>query len=40
VHYTYVLFGQRDRKFYIGATSDLRRRLRLHAEGRVRLERH
>jgi putative endonuclease len=40
VHYTYVLFGQRDRKLYIGATSDLRKRLRLHAEGRVRSTAH
>lgn len=36
VHYTYVLFSEADRKLYIGATGDLRKRLKLHAAGRVR----
>jgi len=36
VHYTYVLFSEADRRLYIGATSDLRERLRLHDAGRVR----
>jgi putative endonuclease len=36
MHYTYVLLSGADGKLYIGATSDLRKRLRLHAAGRVR----
>jgi putative endonuclease len=35
VQYTYVLLTEADGKFYTGATSDLRKRLRLHAAGRV-----
>lgn len=36
MHYTYVLLSKTDGKFCIGATGDLRKRLRLHASGRVR----
>ena len=35
MHYTYVLFSGADGKLYIGATNDLRKRLSLHAAGRV-----
>jgi putative endonuclease len=35
VQYTYVLLSEADGKFYTGATSDLRKRLRLHAAGGV-----
>ena len=35
MQYTYVLLSEADGKFYTGATSDLRKRLRLHAAGRV-----
>ena len=36
VHYTYVLLSRLDGRFYIGATGDLRERVKLHSEGRVR----
>ena len=32
-YYTYVLISQKDGKYYIGSTSDLRRRLRFHNFG-------
>jgi putative endonuclease len=35
VQYTYVLLSEADGKLYTGATSDLRKRLNLHAAGRV-----
>jgi putative endonuclease len=34
--YTYVLRSDADGDWYTGSTGDLRARLRLHAEGRVR----
>ncbi len=34
--YTYVLFSERDGRFYTGTTADLRQRIRQHAEGKVR----
>ena len=34
--YTYVLQSELDGNWYTGSTGDLRVRLRLHAEGRVR----
>lgn len=40
MHYTYVLFSERDGNLYTGATSDLRARLKLHASGRVRSTAH
>ena len=40
VHYTYVLFSRSDGKLYIGATGNLRQRLKDHAEGRVRSTTH
>ena len=36
MYYTYVLQSTSDGKWYTGATSDLRARVRAHAEGRVR----
>ena len=36
MHYTYVLLSEADRRFYMGTTSDLRKRVGLHATGRVR----
>jgi putative endonuclease len=35
VHDTYVLLSQRDGNWYIGATGDLRARLKSHRAGRV-----
>ncbi len=35
MRYTYVLLSEADGRFYTGATSDLRKRLRLHAAGGV-----
>ena len=34
--FTYVLRSESDGEWYTGSTGDLRARLRLHAEGRVR----
>ena len=34
--YTYVLLSERDGKFYIGSTGDLRNRVLLHNKGAVR----
>ncbi|HWO91949.1 MAG TPA: GIY-YIG nuclease family protein [Methylomirabilota bacterium] len=36
MHYTYVLLSRTDGRFYTGATSDLRNRVKMHAQGRVR----
>ena len=36
MHYAYVLYSESDREWYTGATSDLKARVREHAEGRVR----
>jgi len=36
MHYTYVLHSDKDGRFYIGATSDLRSRISAHEKGRVR----
>jgi putative endonuclease len=36
VYYTYVMMSETDGRFYTGATGDLRRRVALHAGGRVR----
>jgi putative endonuclease len=33
--YVYVLKSKKDRNFYIGSTNDLRKRFRLHNEGKV-----
>jgi putative endonuclease len=35
MHYTYVLASERDGRFYIGTTSNLRERLKQHVKGRV-----
>ena len=34
--YTYVLLSEKDSEWYTGSTRDLRARLKMHAEGRVR----
>ena len=34
--YTYVLQSSRDQRFYTGTTRDLRARMKLHTDGRVR----
>lgn len=34
--YSYVLLSEKDGKFYIGSTGDLRERLQEHNKGRVR----
>ena len=36
VYYVYVLLGKDDRKFYIGYTNDLERRIKEHKLGKVR----
>ena len=36
MHYTYVLYSEKDGERYTGATSDLKSRFREHADGRVR----
>jgi putative endonuclease len=35
MYYTYVLLSERDNKFYIGYTSNLKNRYREHSDGRV-----
>ena len=35
MYYTYVLQSEKDRKFYIGFTKDLRQRFKEHAKGLV-----
>ena len=34
-YYVYILFSQKDKKFYIGSTSDLRKRFSNHKRGEV-----
>jgi len=36
MYYVYVLFSDRDKKFYTGFTDDLKRRVAEHNAGRVR----
>jgi putative endonuclease len=36
VYYTYVLLSERDRKFYVGFTPDLRARIEKHKKGLVK----
>jgi putative endonuclease len=36
VYYTYVLRSDRDQRLYTGTTHDLRTRIKLHADGKVR----
>jgi putative endonuclease len=40
MNYSYVLVSERDRKFYIGSTGDLRDRLQKHNIGAVRSTAH
>lgn len=35
MYYVYVLRSEKDDNFYVGYTSDLRSRLRLHGEGKI-----
>lgn len=35
MHYVYVLLSQKDNNFYIGFTSDLKRRLKEHKDGKA-----
>ena len=35
IYYTYVLRSEKDDKYYIGSTCDLKRRLKSHNNGRV-----
>jgi len=35
MYYVYVLKSEKDRRFYIGHTTDLKKRLELHNKGRV-----
>jgi putative endonuclease len=35
MHCTYVLSSEKDKRFYIGTTSDLRNGLKQHTQGRV-----
>ena len=34
-YYVYVLFSQKDKKFYIGSTGDLKKRFSSHKRGKV-----
>ena len=36
MYYTYILQSQKDRKFYVGYTGDLRKRLLEHNDGRIK----
>lgn len=35
MHYTYILYSEKDKKLYIGSTSNLKRRLKEHQSGKV-----
>ena len=35
MYYVYVLISKKDRKLYIGYTDDLKRRIKLHNDGKV-----
>ena len=37
MYYVYVLLSEKDSKFYTGATSDLKNRIKQHNEGKVLL---
>ena len=36
MHYVYILFSFKDKKFYVGYSQNLNRRLREHQRGKVR----
>ena len=40
MHYVYILQSERDKKFYIGMTADLKRRYSEHQAGRVESTKH
>jgi len=40
MYYVYVLYSEKDDNFYVGHTSDLRGRVRLHSDGRVESTKH
>ncbi len=35
MYYVYILFSKKDKKFYIGLTQDLKRRISEHRQGKV-----
>jgi putative endonuclease len=35
MHYVYILFSNKDKKFYTGSTKDLKRRIKEHNLGKV-----
>jgi putative endonuclease len=40
MHYVYVLISEKDGRFYVGSTGDLKRRFQEHAGGKVESTRH
>ena len=40
MHYVYILQSELDKEFYVGRTSDLKRRYSEHAAGRVESTKH
>lgn len=40
MYYVYILLSQKDRKFYIGATSNLEKRLKYHNSGKNKSTRY
>ena len=40
MYYVYVLKSKKDDRFYVGYTSDLRKRLELHSDGKVESTKH
>ena len=40
MYYTYVLFSEKDEKYYIGFTKDLKRRFEQHKNGLVESTKH
>ena len=36
MYYTYILLSLKDKKFYIGSTADLKRRISEHKKGKVK----
>ncbi|MEW6409823.1 MAG: GIY-YIG nuclease family protein [Nitrospirota bacterium] len=38
IYYVYILLSEKDNKLYIGFTSDLKRRLKEHNDGKTRAQ--